>query len=188
MKANDQTSPLASLVAMATLTVLVAACAQRTPPPAPPAPAPRPQATVAPAPLPPAPKPALNWRDAPITPGTWRWSLAEGRSIASFGPAGAAPLITLTCDRAAGAVRLVHAGSVTGPVPLGITTTSGSFPLVSDAAAAAAGQIAATIPARAPVLDAMAFSRGRFAVEVPGLAPSYLPAWPEVSRVIEDCR
>lgn len=36
--------------------------------------------------------------------------------------------------------------------------------------------------------DRIAFSRGRFAVEVPGAAPIAVPGWAEVSRVIEDCR
>ena len=38
------------------------------------------------------------------------------------------------------------------------------------------------------LLDAMAFSSGRFAVDLPGRSVLYLPSWPEVSRVIEDCR
>ncbi len=41
---------------------------------------------------------------------------------------------------------------------------------------------------RDPLLDAMAITRGRFAVEVEGETPLYLPAWAEVTRVIEDCR
>ena len=39
-----------------------------------------------------------------------------------------------------------------------------------------------------PVLDAMVFSRGRFAVEAPGTPLLVVPAWPEPARVIEDCR
>lgn len=39
-----------------------------------------------------------------------------------------------------------------------------------------------------PLLDAMALSKGRFAIEVDGLPPLYLPSHAEVSRVIEDCR
>jgi hypothetical protein len=34
----------------------------------------------------------------------------------------------------------------------------------------------------------MAFSRGRFAIETAGLPTLYVPSWPEVSRVVEDCR
>lgn len=47
--------------------------------------------------------------------------------------------------------------------------------------------VAALIPADA-LLDSIAFSRGRFAVELPGLATLYLPSSAELSRVIEDCR
>ena len=38
------------------------------------------------------------------------------------------------------------------------------------------------------LLDAMALSKGRFAVEVDGMTALYLPSWAEVTRVIEDCR
>jgi len=34
----------------------------------------------------------------------------------------------------------------------------------------------------------MAFSRGRFALETAGQETLYLPSWPEISRVVEDCR
>ena len=39
-----------------------------------------------------------------------------------------------------------------------------------------------------PLLDAMGFSRGRFALEQAGSAPLAIPAWPEIERVTEDCR
>jgi len=39
-----------------------------------------------------------------------------------------------------------------------------------------------------PLLDALAFSRARFAVVAAGSPPLVLPAWPEIARVIEDCR
>jgi hypothetical protein len=34
----------------------------------------------------------------------------------------------------------------------------------------------------------MAFSKGRFAIEAGSAPPLYLPSWPEVTRVVEDCR
>jgi hypothetical protein len=50
----------------------------------------------------------------------------------------------------------------------------------------------ATIVARVSVqdtlLDAMAFSKGRFAIEIAGMRTLYIPSYPEVTRVIEDCR
>ena len=48
--------------------------------------------------------------------------------------------------------------------------------------------IVARVPARDPLLDAMAFSKGRFAIEIAGLPTLYAPSWAEVTRVIEDCR
>lgn len=38
------------------------------------------------------------------------------------------------------------------------------------------------------LLDAMAFSRGRFTIEQAGQPPLIIPAYAEVGRVIEDCR
>jgi hypothetical protein len=44
------------------------------------------------------------------------------------------------------------------------------------------------LQARDPLLDQIAFSRGRFTIEAPGAAMLVIPAWPEAARVIEDCR
>lgn len=172
MKAN-RALVLAGLAALA-------ACA---PKPAPkPVPAPAPAPIVRPAPLP-APPPR-DWRDAPASPGDWSWALAAGRSTASFGLAGQPAQFTLACDRAAGSVVLTRSGApVSAPMAIYTTSASRSF-----AAVAVPGGTAASLPARDPFLDAIAFSRGRFAVELAGAAPLYLPSWPEVSRVIEDCR
>jgi hypothetical protein len=45
-----------------------------------------------------------------------------------------------------------------------------------------------SLPASDRILDQIAFSRGRFTVEVPGQPMLVLPAWPEPARVVEDCR
>jgi hypothetical protein len=55
-------------------------------------------------------------------------------------------------------------------------------------ATAQSGVVSVALQSRDPLLDAMAFSRGRFAVEVTGWPTLYVPSWTEVSRVIEDCR
>ena len=39
-----------------------------------------------------------------------------------------------------------------------------------------------------PLLDSLAFSRGRLGVTVAGSPSLVVPAWPEVARVVEDCR
>lgn len=37
-------------------------------------------------------------------------------------------------------------------------------------------------------LDAIVFSRGRFLVQVKGGGDLVVPAWPEIAKVVEDCR
>ena len=165
---------------------VLSACAPKTPPPVP-APPPGPVQSTVPPPQP-LPQRAGDWRDAPLTPGAWRWSGGGGgRSTASFAQAGRAPLLTITC-LTRGTVQITHAGITSAATPMSVTTSGGIFPLMSDPLNPATTGSSVTLPARAPVLDAMAFSRGRFVIEVAGQAPSYLPAWPEVSRVVEDCR
>jgi hypothetical protein len=107
--------------------------------------------------------------------------MEHGQSVARF--AGGA--LVLRCDPATGTITLQRAGQTTGPEPLTVTTTSGERTL---SASPQAGSLAVTLPARDQVIDAMIFSRGRFVVEAPGLAPLYVPSWPEVGRVAEDCR
>ncbi|GAA4827055.1 hypothetical protein GCM10023232_26520 [Sphingosinicella ginsenosidimutans] len=158
---------------------LLSACVPRPPAPAPapptppPAPAPQPEA-------PAAPPPSVDWRDAAISPGEWRYD-NDGRSLAYFGPAGA-PSLALRCD--GGGVALTRSGSAGGQ-PLTITTTFGERTLRAETQGSSA---VATLSAGDPLLDQMAFSRGRFMVRGGGAAPLYVPAWPELARVVEDCR
>lgn len=49
-------------------------------------------------------------------------------------------------------------------------------------------EMAVTLAATDPILDAMGYSRGRFVVDLPPLAPLVVPSWAEVQRVVEDCR
>lgn len=167
-------------VTVATLAAL-GACAQQRP-----APAPVPQATLAPRPVPPPPpRTVTGWRDAPITPGTWNWVNAGNRSIASFAASGAAPMLTMSCDPGSRQVSLIRAGTATATAPMAIATTDGGRTIT----ATTNGQtLVATLAATDRLLDSIAFSRGRFAVEMAGLATLYLPSSPELSRVIEDCR
>jgi hypothetical protein len=39
-----------------------------------------------------------------------------------------------------------------------------------------------------PLLDAMAFSRGRFVISGGSAVPLAVPSWPEAARAIENCR
>ncbi len=70
-------------------------------------------------------------------------------------------------------------------ITVSITTTEGTRSLAANAVA---GGLEIALPARDPLLDAIAFSRGRFAVQAAGTIPLYMPSWTEISRVVEDCR
>ena len=167
---------------------LLSACAVPRIVPPPPVQAP---VIVAPRPVPP-PAPPIGWRDLPITPGGWSWQLEGTRSAARFGTPGKAPLVKFTCDRGVGQVLLGRpaSGAETpgAHVPMAILTTTGTRPLSSEPAVSEPGWLTTAIRSTDPILDAMAFSRGRFALETAGLPMLLLPSWPEISRVIEDCR
>ena len=145
-------------------------------------------ATRTPAPIPPPPPqqspPPTEWHDMPATVGVWRWGREGSLSIARFGTP-AATLLSLACNPRTGTVSLAREDRAGTAVTMAIFTTTLTRTL---ALRPAGGFATASLAAHDPLLDAMAFSRGRFAVEVPGLAPLYLPSWPEVGRVIEDCR
>ncbi len=133
-----------------------------------PAPVAAPVARPAPAPAAEAPAPAAQaeaWLDRALTPGEWSYADGEAR-FAGF---------SLRCDRGEG--RIVVAREGAGGA-LRMRTSYGERALRSGTA----------LPAADPLLDEIAFSRGRFAVETQGREALIIPAWPEPARVIEDCR
>ena len=153
-----------------------------------PAPRPAPPVSVArPAPPPPAP-PAIapDWRDRPVTPGTWSYRQDSRGSLALFGVAGGDALLTLRCDRAARLIYLSRAGVAAAPLTL--RTTSLTRAVAVQPTGGTPPFVAAALAPGDPLLDAMGFSRGRFLVEQPGTPTLAIPAWAEVERVTEDCR
>jgi hypothetical protein len=120
----------------------------------------------------------------PITPGTWHWRMEGARSVARFG----GDALILSCNREAAVITLIRPGAASGPVPVTIQTSTVNRTLSATAEPGPPPVIALTLAARDGLLDAMAFSRGRFALETAGLPTLYVPSWTEVSRVIEDCR
>jgi hypothetical protein len=149
-----------------------------------PAPKPAPIPTPAPTPTPTAsPVPQGDaWRDAPLTPGDWVYRRADAYTEAAYGQPGVAPVLAMRCDRASQRVRLIWAGAAAGP--LTIRTTDGATP---RAAGRSEAGLEVDFATRDPLLDQMAFSRGRFMLMAGGQA-AIVPTWPEISRVIEDCR
>jgi hypothetical protein len=168
-------------VALPLLAALAASCT--------PAPPKRPPAPVARRPLPPPPAPAAigpDWRDWPLTPGTWTYRQDERGSLALFGPAGGDALLTLRCDTAARAVYLSRAG--TAPGPLTLRSTSLTQAVAVQPTGGTPPYVAAALSPGDPLLDALGFSRGRFVVEQAGAPTLVVPAWAEIERVTQDCR
>ncbi|MCA1661027.1 MAG: hypothetical protein LC648_02210 [Novosphingobium sp.] len=118
----------------------------------------------------------------------WAYRSDTAGTYASFGPVGGAALLGLRCETATSRIVLSRAGQASGPLPINLVTTSLSRSYSAVPAGAAQPLVSVSFAPRDAILDAMAFSRGRFMVEVPGLPTLYLPAWPEAARVIEDCR
>ena len=171
MRANGRLLVLATAL-------LAAACAPRPEPEAPP---PRVDPAPRPAPTPPPTAPARDWADRPLTAGDWAYDSDASGAHAIFGNG----QFVLRCDRAGRRILLVRQGGQGA----GTMTVRTSYGARSLAAAAQAGVgLAAALPASDPLLDQIAFSRGRFSIEVPGSPQLMLPAWPETARVIEDCR
>jgi len=179
---------------LAALPILaLAACVPKpAPTPAPtPTPTPAPIATPAPTPAP-APPFAGSWMDAPITPGDWTYA----NGTAQFGLPGYQPYLTLRCQPALGTIELSRTGQagrvlVIGDVEqvdLTILTETAALTLEAQQTDGDPAAVVYPFSPRQQLLDAMAFSKGRFAVEVPGLPTLYIPSYPEITRVIEDCR
>ena len=150
-------------------------------------PTPTPSAT----PLPPPPVEA-NWIDRPQTAGNWRFSGNQAAFVERDSQGGQAPpstpLFIMECN--GNAVRLSTQLPRQGARAMIIRTETASRTLpLSPGSGSAQPTFAFTdLQSRDPLLDAMALTRGRFAVEVQGARSLYLPAWAEVTRVIEDCR
>lgn len=129
-----------------------------------------------------------DWRDLPLSPGTWAYRQDARGSIALFGVPNADAAFTIRCDRAARSVYVSRAGSVAGATEMTIRTSSIAAVYPAQATGGQPPYVATAINPQSPALDAMAFSRGRFVVITPSLPTLVIPAWAEVSRVVEDCR
>ena len=163
------------------LALVVGACVPRAAPPVPVAlPAP------AVAPPPPAPRPVADWQDWPWTPGAWRYLGDAGGTRAVYAAPGQPVVAELRCDRAARVVTLSRPGA--GATPFTIRTSATTRAIATALVPGAVPQVTAQFAPDDRLLDAMAFTRGRFTVEQSGTTPLVLPPWAEVGRVIQDCR
>jgi len=107
----------------------------------------------------------------PITPGQWTYASTASGSVASFGSA-----ISLRCDRATRTVMISRPSAAPAVLTIATDTLTRTLP------------VGGRLLANDPLLDAMAFSRGRMLISG-GTGPVLaVPSWPEAARSIEDCR
>jgi hypothetical protein len=173
-----------NILAIASLAVLAGCVAPSVPPPRPAPPAP--VRVPAPAPAPPPPAYGGDWRDWPLARGTWVYRQDARGSIALFGVRDADAELTLRCDRLAGQLYLSRRGATPGQMTIRTSSTARS--LAAQPAGGTPSYMAVALTAADTLLDAIAYSRGRFIVETPPAAPLVVPAWSEFARVVEDCR
>lgn len=176
-------APFAPLALIASLAL--AACVPPAPEPTPvPTPTPTPVATRAPLAPPPAPMEFANWMDAPATPGDWHYRAAGADRIAEFRSPAGGQIFQMICT-AERDMMLAVIARVPAARAITIRTETTTRALNADAMESS---VATMLGANDPLLEAMAFSKGRFAVEIAGGPQLFLPAYPEVTRVIEACR
>lgn len=109
---------------------------------------------------------------ASVSPGQWSYARTADGSEARFGA-----LFAIRCVNASRAVTLRR---LDAPATQGITVTTD----LQSRAVPGGG----TLGSADPLLDAIAFSRGRFLVGGGSAPRLVLPASPEAARSIEDCR
>jgi hypothetical protein len=169
---------------IAALVTALSACTAPPPPPVPqPAPAPKPAIIT---PVQTSQEPAGEWSDWPLAPGDWVYRQDERGSIALFGVTGANALVTLRCDRARQTIFLAREGRSVGAIVVRASSAMREF--TGSPTGGTPLYIATEISPRDPMLDAMALSRGRIAINVAGQQPIAIPSWAEITRVVEDCR
>lgn len=174
------------ILSVALMTLAVAGCVSAPETAAPPPPPPR-----AAPPPPPAPPPkAANWEDWRATAGDWAYRKDTRGSVALFGQPGSNALFVARCDESAARIYLSRGGSF----PVGqsgqmtIRTSSTARTLSAGNSNESPPYIASELVASDRLLDAMAYSRGKFVVSVRGADDIVVPTWAEFARVVEDCR
>lgn len=132
-------------------------------------------------------RPVGEWPDWPVEAGDWVYRRDDRGSVAHFGPLGQNAIVTLRCDKMRGRIHLARAGA--GPAGSFVVRSSSAMKeFVASPNGATPPYLIIEIMPSDPILDAMAFSRGRIALEVAGQPAIAIPSWAEIARITEDCR
>lgn len=132
-----------------------------------------------------------SWMDAALTPGAWRYQdfgAGMGKRALFSDPADTF-YFSLDCVTQPNGPEILFTRTGRPAKPnLAMTIRTETAQRTLAAQQGTPALIAVAVAANDPLLDAMALSKGHFAVETEGEPTLYLPSWAEVSRVIEDCR
>ena len=129
---------------------------------------------------------APDFTNARAAPGSWGYQSTAGGSMARFVDMTGTARLVLECTKATRRVSVsLTSAAPAASLSLWTSIASRNMPARFEANAM---RVTAELGAYDPLLDAIAFSRGRIAVTMPGGVPLVAPAWPEAARTVEDCR
>ena len=110
-------------------------------------------------------------KSLPLAAGQWSYAATATGSVARFGG-----YLSLLCDRPTRTMTISRPGAPVGAITIITDMQTRTLPPHGR------------ISAYDPLLDAIAFSRGRFLVTGGGGGPIAVPNRPEAARAIENCR
>ena len=110
-------------------------------------------------------------KSLPLAAGQWTYIATASGGEARFGNH-----VSLLCDKPTRTVTIARPGAPAAALTIVTDTQVRSLPPNGR------------LSAYDPLLDAMAFGRGRFLVSGGSAAVLAVPSWPEATRAIEDCR
>jgi hypothetical protein len=110
-------------------------------------------------------------KSLPIATGQWSYVTTTTGSEARYGAH-----IAIRCDRATRTVSITRMNLPNASLTISTSELTRALP------------VGGRLFANDPLLDAIAFSRGRFLVSSGSEPVLAIPNWPEAARSIEDCR
>ncbi len=129
---------------------------------------------------------AVDFSYSPVSAGSWGYREIAGGSEASFVDGTGPTRMLVACGKVTRLVTISRT-SAAPAANLSFWTSSASRSLGARFDQPS-GRVIVQVGNNDPLLDALAFSRGRFASMMPGSPALVLPAGPEVAHVVEDCR
>lgn len=128
-----------------------------------------------------------DWINEPRTPGEWVFDDERAEAIAIYRTDAMVPLFFMRCEKATKTFGFARPSASPDPLVMQIRTETMDRAFETEPLDAPA-LATVMLSSNDRLLDAMAVTRGRFAVETSGMPTLYLPPWAEVTRVIEACR